>query len=400
MSVCLSTVDLSLENVPDRDEIAAVRDLVRSFVAAELAPHEEAVDAGGEIPAGLRAQVVGRALDAGLYAFNLPAEVGGPGLSFLAQTVVRRELAHSSFALADLIVRPPRTLLHCDAGQRARWLGPAVRGEVRFAFALTEPEAGSDPGSMRTRAVWTPEGYRLDGVKHFISHGGTAELVIVYARTVRDGREEGITALVVERGQAGFRCTREDRTMGWIGSPLSELAFDGCLVPHENVIGTPGEGLRLALAQINEARLGVAAHCAGIAEHALDLALAHVRTRSQFGRPIGANQGLQWRLADMAARVEQARTVVTNVALAVDRAGLDDRDNSRYRIPLAKLTASELAGSVVDDALQLFGGSGFVRGTTVERMYRDVRAFRLGEGTSEMQRNRIGRALVGRLETP
>ncbi|HVX55648.1 acyl-CoA dehydrogenase family protein [Nocardioides sp.] len=394
------SVDLSWEKLPDAEELRDIRDLVRSFVAAELAPHEAEVDEAGEVPDELRRRVTERAVAAGLYAFNMPVEAGGPGLSFLAQTVVRRELAHSSFALADLVCRPPRTLLNGDPAQRERWLAPAVRGEVRFAFALTEPEAGSDATAMRTRAVWTPDGYRIDGVKHFISHGGVADFVIVYAHTFREGTDEGITAFVVRRGQPGFRCTRHERTMGWRGSPVSELVFENCLVPAEDVIGEPGQGLRLALAQINEARLGVAAHCAGMAEHALALALDHARTRTQFGRPLAANQGLQWKLADMACRVEQARCLVTDVALAVDRAGLGDRDTSRYRIPMAKLTASELAGSVVDDALQLFGGSGFMQGTTVERMYRDVRAFRLGEGTSEIQRNSIGRALIGRLETP
>jgi acyl-CoA dehydrogenase len=394
------SVDLSWEKLPDAEELRDIRDLVRSFVAAELAPHEAEVDEAGEVPDELRRRVTERAVAAGLYAFNMPVEAGGPGLSFLAQTVVRRELAHSSFALADLVCRPPRTLLNGDPAQRERWLAPAVRGEVRFAFALTEPEAGSDATAMRTRAVWTPDGYRIDGVKHFISHGGVADFVIVYAHTFREGTDEGITAFVVRRGQPGFRCTRHERTMGWRGSPVSELVFENCLVPAEDVIGEPGQGLRLALAQINEARLGVAAHSAGMAEHALALALGHARTRTQFGRPLAANQGLQWKLADMACRVEQARCLVTDVALAVDRAGLGDRDTSRYRIPMAKLTASELAGSVVDDALQLFGGSGFMQGTTVERMYRDVRAFRLGEGTSEIQRNSIGRALIGRLETP
>lgn len=392
-------VDLSAESLPRDAELSEIRSLTRRFVRDELSAHETQVDDSGGVPADLAARITRRAIEVGLYAFNMPADAGGPGLSFLAQTMVRRELARSSFAMADLVVRPPRTLLHGTEEQRRRWLEPAVRGTARFAFALTEPAAGSDPSSMLTHADWTPAGYRLTGVKHFISHGGSAQFVIVYAKTRRDGVDEGISALVVESGQPGFGATRDEQTMGWIGSPLSELAFDEALVPAENVIGEPGKGLGLALAQINEARLGVAAHCVGMAELALELAVEQVRTRRQFGRPIGANQGIQWRLADMACRVEQARCVLTAAAMAVDRVGLGEKSNSQYRIPMAKLVASETAGSVVDDALQLFGGSGFIRGTKIEQMYRDVRAFRLGEGTSEMQRTRIGRALVGRLET-
>lgn len=375
-----------------------LRALTRRFVREELAPHETEVEELGEIPAELAERVHRRAIEIGLHAFNLPAEAGGPGLPYTVQTVVRRELARSSFALSDLVVRPPRTLLHCAGDQRERFLAPAVRGTARFAFALTEPEAGSDAASMTTRAEWTPDGYVLNGLKHFISHGGVADFVIVYAKSRRDGAEEGITALVVRKGQDGFTCTRQERTMGWVGSPVSELLFRDCLVPFADVLGRPGEGLRLALGQINEARLGVAAHCVGMAELALELAVGHLRSRWQFGQPLGANQGLQWRLADMACQVEQARGVLQAAAAAVDATSIEDRGNSQYRVPMAKLVASEAAGQVIDAALQMFGGMGFMRGVKIEQMYRDVRAFRIGEGTSEIQRTRIARSLLGRLE--
>jgi acyl-CoA dehydrogenase len=391
------TADIAVgaSDVADEREL---RELTRRFVRDELSAHETEVDELGEVPAALAERITRRAIEIGLHAFNMPAEVGGPGLSYTLQTVVRRELARSSFALADLVVRPPRTLLHCTGEQRERFLLPAVRGEARFAFALTEPGAGSDPNSMTTRAEWTPTGYVLNGVKHFISHGGSADYVIVYAKTRRDGTDEGISALVVNKGQAGFTCSRQERTMGWIGSPVSELVFSDCLVPAADVLGKPGEGLLLALGQINEARLGVAAHCVGMAEQALELAVEHLRTRHQFGRPLGANQGLQWRLADMACQVEQARAVLADTAAAVDASSIEDRANSQYRVPMAKLIASETAGQVIDAALQMFGGMGFMRGVKIEQMYRDVRAFRIGEGTSEIQRTRIARALLGRLE--
>lgn len=380
---------ISYKHVPEHEEL---RLLTRRFVERELMPHEQRVDDADAVDEELAERVRRRALEAGIYAFNMPAEVGGPGLSHVAQVLVREEIGRTSIALGDLIMRPPAMLLRASKEQRQRFLKPAVRGELRIAFALTEAAAGSDVSSMTTRAERCDGGYRVSGTKQFISNGSHADLVIVFARTGDPGGDPKIGAFVVARGSQGFAVTRTERKMGWRGYPVNELVFDQCFVADDDVIGEPGEGLSLALDQITEARLGVAAQCVGMGQHALDLAVDHARSRVQFGKPIGRHQGIRWMLAEMATRLEQARALLYAAAQAVD----DGRD-SRTAASMAKLAASEMATFVIDQALQIFGGSGYMTGAPVERMYRDIRAYRIGEGTSEIQKNQISRQLLGHL---
>jgi acyl-CoA dehydrogenase len=301
-----------------------------------------------------------------------------------------------NMGLADLVGRPPKALLACNPAQRERYLAPVMRAERTCAFALTEPGAGSDAAAMQTRAVRDEGrgGWCLSGTKHFISHGNSADFLIVIART-GNGADPQPTAFLVEQGTPGFTVGRVHRKMGWRGYPVAELVFEDMFVPDVNVLGKTGDGLRLALRNIAEARMGVAAHCVGMAQRALDYVVPYLQQRRQFGRPLAAYQGLQWMVADMSVQIEQSRALLYTVARSLDAAG-GAGPAARAAVSMAKLSATEMAGRVADSALQLMGGAGYMAEGPIEMIYRDVRAFRIGEGTSEIQRNQIARDVLGR----
>jgi alkylation response protein AidB-like acyl-CoA dehydrogenase len=303
--------------------------------------------------------------------------------------LIREQLGKVSIALADMVGRPPKALLACQGDQRERFLLPAVRAEKTWAFALTEPNAGSDAGALKTRATRTSGGWHLNGTKHFISHGDFADFVIVIAKTQIEGRDAP-TAFLVEHETPGFGVGRIHPKMGWRGYPMAELVFSDAFVPDANVLGEPGSGLRLAMSAIGEARIGVAAHCVGLAQRAFDTAVDHIKMRQQFGQPLARFQGLQWAVADMALDIEQSRALLYAAARTMDGAG-----DARTAVSMAKLSCTEMAGRVTDRALQLLGGAGYMAEGPVEMMYRDARAFRIGEGTSEIQKNQIARAVLG-----
>jgi acyl-CoA dehydrogenase len=372
------------------DEFVQLARLAERFVRAELAPHEQQVERDDDLPADLRAQLRRKAVDVGLFAFNMPQEAGGPGLPYLAQVLIREQLGKVAVALADVVGRPPRGLLACSGEQRARFLLPAVRGEKTWAFALTEPGAGSDAAALTTRATRTAGGFLLNGTKHFVSHGDHADFVIVIAQTDDAGKAVP-SAFLVERGTPGFAVGRIHPKMGWRGYPMAELVFADALVPDANLLGDVGQGLRLAMASIGEARIGVAAHCVGLSQRAFDYAVEHVKQRRQFGQALAAFQGIQWALADMALDLEQARALLYAAARTMDAGSA-----ARTAVSMAKLACTEMAGRVTDRALQLLGGAGYMAEGPLEMLYRDARAFRIGEGTSEMQKNQIARAVLGR----
>jgi alkylation response protein AidB-like acyl-CoA dehydrogenase len=368
------------------EEQRQIQALTRRFVEDELWPHEEAIERDDVMPAALRRALRARAAELGLFAFNMPAEVGGPGLPYITQVLIREQLGRVSVALADVVGRPPRALLSCRGEQRERFLLPSVRGDRTWAFALTEPGAGSDAGALKTSARQVPGGYALNGTKHFISHGDTADFVIVFARVAP---ENALAAFLVERDTSGFSVGRVHPKMGWRGYPIAELVFEDAFVPEANLLGDVGQGMRIAMGNINEARIGVAAHCVGMAQRALDLATEHARVRRQFEQPIARFQGVQWMLADMAVAVAQSRALLYAAARAMDGPG-----RARASVSMAKLSCTEMVAAVADRALQLFGGAGYVAESPIEMIYRDARAFRIGEGTSEIQRNQIAAALL------
>lgn len=372
------------------EEFAQLARLTEQFVRNELLPYEEQVERDDHVPEDLRRRLRKRAVEVGLFAFNMPEAVGGPGLPYLAQVLIREQLGKVSVALADMVGRPPKALLACVGDQRERFLLPALRAEKTWAFALTEPNAGSDAGALETRATRANGGWVLNGTKHFISHGGFADFLIAIAKIEEHG-QDAPTAFLVEHGTPGFSVGRIHPKMGWRGYPLAELIFSDAWVPEGSVLGEIGAGLRLAMSAIGEARIGVASHCVGLAQRAFDYAVEHLKVRRQFGQPLARFQGLQWAVADMALEIEQSRALLYAAARTMDASG-----DARSAVSMAKLSATEMAGRVTDRALQLLGGAGYMAEGPVEMMYRDARAFRIGEGTSEIQKNQIARAIFGR----
>jgi len=366
-----------------------IRDVTRQFVINELRPHERRVEEQDSFDRDLADELRAKAVAAGLYAYNMPADVGGPGLGVLAQVLIREQLGHVSMPLADVLGRPPRVLLACNEAQRKDYLLAAVEGKRTWAFALTEPGAGSDATALSTRAVPDGDGYRITGRKQYISNGDHADFVIVFAQVP----DAGVTAFLVDRGTEGFSVGRIEPKMGWKGYQVAELVFEDCYVPACNVLGEVGGGFKLAMEQINEARLGVAAHCVGMAQRAYDLAVEHITNRVQFGQPVSEFQGVRWMVADMLVDIERHRAMLYAAARTVERG---DRRQARVAVSMIKLAASEMVCRVADTALQLFGGAGYMADTPIEMIYRDARAFRIGEGTSEIQRNQISREALRR----
>lgn len=374
------------------EEIAMLRRTVRGFLLNSLRPHEAAVDAADDAPPALMQQLRQEALQLGLYGYNMPEALGGPGLGRLAIAAIDEEMGHTSMPLAEAIGHLPGSLAFCDAAQREWLLGPLMHAEATLAYALTEPDAGSDLNALRTRAVKVAGGWRLNGAKHYISHAETAEHTVVLAVTDGDaGLKSRFSTFVVPRTALGFHITRRFRKLGWRGYHLSAISIEDCFVPDDHVLGVPGQGFAVMMATINNDRLFVSCRCVGLAQELIDLVLPYVRERKTFGRALGEHEAIQFMLADCDVELEAGRLLCRRAA------ELADADDPGYRIAAsrAKLYCSEMAGRVADRVLQVFGGAGFMCDLPVERLYRDARGFRIGEGTSEMQRLQIARNLIG-----
>ena len=265
--------------------------------------------------------------------------------------------------------------------QKQKYLTKLVTGEWIGAFALTEPGAGSDAAAQRTTAVRDGDFYVLNGTKHFITNGGFADVVIVFAMTDKSRGSRGISAFIVEKTFPGFSVGKEENKMGIRGTNTSELIFEDCRVPAENLLGKEGQGFKIAMIALDAGRIGVGAQAVGIAQAAFEAAVEYAKTREQFGGPISRLQAIQWMIADMATRIEAARLLVYNAALKKDSG-----ERFTKEAAMAKLYASETADFVVDRALQIHGGYGYMKEYPVERYYRDARITRIYEGTNEIQR--------------
>jgi acyl-CoA dehydrogenase len=372
------------------DEQRAVMETTRAFVHRELVPHEDEVERTGRLDPGLVKELRGRAIKAGLYAANMPEDVGGAGLDTLTWMLMERELGHTGYALQMLAVaRPSRILLACEGSQRADYLLPTVAGERVECLAMTEPEAGSDLRGMRTRAVRDGADWVITGTKHFISHADEADYVILFAATgeERTGRAE-ITAFLVDTDAAGLTVRPGYRSVSHRGYPNSVLAFDGCRVPGSAVLGEVGRGFDVANTWLGTTRLQVAATCLGRSRRALDLAVRYAAGRRQFGRTIGRNQGVSFKLADMTVALESASWLTWRAAWLADRREAD------AEIAMAKLHASEALAMIADEAIQIHGGMGLMDELVLERIWRDARVERIWDGTSEIQRHIVSRALL------
>ena len=367
-------------------EQRAVVETTRAFVQRELVPHEDEVERAGVLDPALLVKLRDTAIRAGLYAANMPEELGGGGLDTLTWMLMERELGHTGYALQMLAVaRPSRILLACTGDQRASYLLPTVAGERTECLAMTEPEAGSDLRGMRTRAVRDGAVWVITGTKHFISHADAADFVILFAAT----GEQELTAFLVDVDTPGLTVLPGYRSVSHRGYGNAVLVFDGCRVAGDAVLGEVGRGFDVANTWLGTTRLQVAASCLGRARRALDLAVRHAATRRQFGKTIGRNQGVAFKLADMATALESATWLTWRAAWLVDA----DRP-ADPAIAMAKLAATEMLATVADEALQIHGGMGLMDELVLERIWRDARVERIWDGTSEIQRHIISRGLL------
>ncbi len=374
------------------DEVEHLRRTVRKFVDEMVIPVEHAIDRDDVVPD----RILREAARLGLFGITIPEAYGGSGLSALARCIVHKELARGGLgSICSIvgahtgigtigIVRMASPLL------KERYLPALATGQAIAAYAITEPNTGSDVASVQTRAERRGDRFVLNGVKHFITNGDIARVITVIARTGRAAAgKKHVSAFLVEREFPGFRVARIQDTMGLGGSHIAELTFEDCEVPDVNLLGEEGQGLAGALGALSEGRIGIAARCVGAMERLLDLSIAYAKQRVQFGRPIAEFQAVQHMLADLSMDVDTARLLTYETAWRLDR-GRDARSQASK----AKLFASEALGRVADRAVQIHGGYGYVSEFGIEKFYRDARITRIYEGTSEIQRQIIAKALL------
>ncbi len=368
----------------------AVQEAVRSFVQAEVAPHAAAWDKSHQFP---KAALRGLA-DLGCYGVAVPTEWDGAGLDYLALSVILEEIAAGDGATSTVVSVnncPVCSILMAfgTQDQKARFLKPLARGDMLGAFCLTEPHVGSEAGGLRTAAVCDGDAYVLNGVKQFITSGRNGDVAIVMAVTDKAAGKKGISAFLVPTATPGYTVARLEDKMGQHASDTAQILFENCRVPAENLLGDEGMGLKIALSGLEGGRIGIASQAVGMARAAFDAALAYAKERTSFGQPIFQHQAVQFKLADMATQIEAARQMIWHAAALKD-AGRPCLKEAA----MAKLLASEMAERVCSDAIQVHGGYGYVSDFPVERIYRDVRVCQIYEGTSEVQKILIGRALA------
>ncbi len=376
------------------DEQQLIIKSTREFVEHELYPHEAEIERTGELREALRRELRAKAIDAGLFAANMPAEVGGAGLDTVSWVLYEKELGRTSYILHyGCVARPSNILLACVGEQRERYLMPAVRGERTECLAMTEPDAGSDLRGMKATAVLKGDDFVINGTKHFISHADHSDFVILFAATGEEdtarGRRKLITAFLVDMGTPGFEVRPGYRNVSHRGYNNSILEFNDCRIPRSAVLGEVHRGFEVANEWLGATRLQVAATCLGRADRALELATQWAAQRKQFGQPIGKFQGVGFKLADMAVELRAAELLVLHAAWKMDHGLATDTD-----MAIAKLKATETLAMIADEALQIHGGMGLMSDLPLERIWRDARIERIWEGTSEIQRHIISRAML------
>ena len=333
---------------------------VRRFVESEMFPYEDEVDRLGYVPEEIGRAIEAKSKELGLYACNLPEEVGGGGLSIAQMALIEREYGKTSHALQSWAARPTELLMACDAEQRERYLFPAVRGEKRELFALTEPDAGSDVMGMKTNARREGDDWILNGSKHFISGPCMPDFAIVFAATGVDetprGPRKRVTAFLVDVGMAGFDCREGTRCVSYRGYKTFELHFDNVRLGPEQVLGEEGRGLELSGKWLGMGRIWVGATCCGKAERILEMATDWAATRKQFGKPIGTFQATGFRLADGAMNLRAADLLVNDAVARAEKGVMSDADAA-----MVKVYCAEMLGKIADDAVQIFGGMGLWR---------------------------------------
>ena len=375
------------------DEQELIVQTVRSFTERELFPHEQLVDELGDVPADLMAQIKQRSIDAGLYAANMPAELGGGGLDSFDVTLVDREFGAASYALQYLVARPSNILRACTGDQIDEYLVPTIRGDRVDCMAMSEPDAGSDVRGMKCSAVRDGDHYVINGTKHFISHADLADYVILFAASGEEqtgrGPKKLITGFLVDFSTPGCEVVPGYRCVSNRGYHNLIINFDDCRVPVSKILGEEHRGFDAANQWLGSTRLQVAAVCVGRARRALRIATEWAATRQQFGQKIGKFQGVSFKLADMQTRLDAAELLTLRAAWNDVQGTVTDPE-----IAMAKLFASEMCQFVTDEAIQILGGMGLMDELPLERMWRDTRVDRIWDGTSEIQRHIISRAML------
>ena len=366
---------------------------VQTFLEQEIYPHEEVVDRTGEVPLELGQQIEARSKKAGLFASNLPEEVGGGGLNYKAMSVVEREYGKTTHALHSWIARPTEILLACNGDQIDRYLAPCVSGEKRELFALTEPEAGSDVMGMKTNATRDGDDWILNGSKHFISGPVMPDFAIVFAATGVDKTNRGlrkrVTAFLVDVGLPGFDCREGNKCVSYRGYKTFQLSFDNVRLGPNQILGEEGRGLELSGKWLSMGRIWVGATCCGKAERMMNMATEWAANRKQFGKPIGSFQATGFRIADMAIGLRTADLIVEDAVRRADESRMEDKDAA-----MVKVYCSEMLHKVADDTVQIFGGMGLMEEMPIQRLWRDSRLERIWDGTSEIQRHIITRSIM------
>src|SRR5437588_5945684 len=366
------------------------RDTVRRMAQGRIAPRAAEIDERAEYPGDVRELLA----EHDVLGLPFETEHGGTGTGTLMLNMAIEEIAKTCASTAlILMVHELGTLpikLFGTEEQKQRFLPRCASGEFSPAFALSEPDAGSDPGGMRTRAVRDGDSWVIDGAKNWITNLGIADFYLVFAVTDREaGHSHGITTFIVEADRPGFSVGKLEHKLGIRGSPTGQPVFDGVRVPDDNVVGEPGEGFRVAMATLDRSRLGVAAQALGIAQGATDYAAAYASERRQFGKPINAFQGIQFKLADMETKCAAARELLYQACAKIDRGA---PDIGKYSA-MAKLFCSDVAMEVTIEAIQVLGGYGYAKEYPVERMLRDAKITQIYEGTNEIQRLVIARTM-------
>ncbi|MCX6037554.1 MAG: acyl-CoA dehydrogenase [Chloroflexi bacterium] len=373
------------------EEHVLIKNMVREFAEKEIAPRAEEIDATDQFPA----DIFQRMAELGLLGIPFAEAYGGAGGDYLSLLIALEEIARVSGTVA--IILDAHTSLCCEPiylfgteAQKQKYLLPLARGEKIGAFGLTEPHAGSDAGATRTRAVREGDEWVINGQKLFITNGSIADVLVITAKTDPDKGTHGISSFIIEKGTPGFQVGRDEKKMGLKGSVTSELFFENCRIPAENLLGREDEGFKQFLTTLDAGRLAISAMAVGLAQGAFDRAVAYAKERVQFDRPIAQFQAIQWMIADMATDIEAARLMVNRAAWLKGQGARFSKEAA-----MAKLFATEVSERVCYKAIQIHGGYGYVREYAVERMYRDQRLCAIGEGTNEIQRLVIARQILG-----
>jgi butyryl-CoA dehydrogenase len=377
-------------NMVLNDEQRMIQSAARDFAQRRLAPNAAEWERRGAFPR----ELIGELGGLGLMGVTVPPAWDGAGADYVAYALALEEIAAGDGAVATVMsghnsVGCMPVLEYGSVAQKEKYLRRMARGETLCAFCLTEPQGGSDLSMLRTHARRTADGYAIRGTKQFITSGKTADLAVVIAVTDPGAGTRGLSAFLVETGTAGYRVGRVEKKMGLNASDTCEVLLEDMVVPADALLGEEGQGYRIALSNLEGGRIGIAATAVGMARSALELAVAYAKDRRTFGKPIAQHQGVAFRLADMATQLEAARQLVLHAA-ALRNAG----QPCLTEASMAKLFATEAAERICSDALQTFGGAGYIEEAGVERIYRSARGSKIYEGTNDIQRVVIGRALT------